>query len=137
MKTSSNYLSAMSFVGLAMAVAFAGIAHGEKSDEARSPFVGMWELTSTWEKEDLKGKQIVTVNADLTEQPITGSLNPGASDAGNRSPRHGAESVCCRILAWGAGTVGAFCGWGGRHRRILAPHGYALCTCTIGRSCSK
>ena len=58
MKTSSIYLSAMAFVGLAMVTSFAAIA--------QSPIVGTWVLTSHWEKEDSKGKQIVTVNADLT-----------------------------------------------------------------------
>jgi poly(3-hydroxybutyrate) depolymerase len=33
---------------------------------AQSPFVGTWELTSNWEKDDSKGKQVVTVKADLT-----------------------------------------------------------------------
>ena len=56
----------MPLVGLAMVAAFAAIAHGENSDEVHSPFVGTWELTSHWQKEDSKGKQVVTVNADLT-----------------------------------------------------------------------
>lgn len=66
MKTSSIYLSAMPLVGFAMVVALAAIAHGENSDEVQSPIVGTWVLTSHWEKEDSKGKQIVTVNADLS-----------------------------------------------------------------------
>jgi predicted peptidase len=46
--------------------AFAGIAHGENSDEGQSPLVGMWDFTLHWGEGGSTGKQIVTVNADLT-----------------------------------------------------------------------
>lgn len=49
-----------------MVAALAALAHGENSDEVQNPFVGTWELTSHWLKEDSKGKQVVTVNGDLT-----------------------------------------------------------------------
>jgi len=65
-KSSNIYLSAILFVGLAMVVGLTAIAHGENADEAQSPLVGMWALTSEWEKEDSKGIQYVTVNADHT-----------------------------------------------------------------------
>jgi predicted peptidase len=51
---------------LAVFLVAAAIALGENSDEVQSPFVGTWQLTSHWQKEDSKGKQVVTVNTDLT-----------------------------------------------------------------------
>jgi enterochelin esterase family protein len=56
----------MPLVGLAMMVAIAALAYGENSDDVQNPLIGTWELTSHWQKEDSKGKQVVTVNADLT-----------------------------------------------------------------------
>lgn len=66
MDTFKTQLKAMPFVGLAMAIAFTAIAHGQNSGEAQSPLVGTWQLTTYWDKEEEKGKQLVTVNNDLT-----------------------------------------------------------------------
>ena len=66
MKALHRYFGATALIGLVVAAAFAANAHGQDSGKVQSTLIGAWELTSHWDKEEAKGKQLLTVNADLT-----------------------------------------------------------------------